>query len=230
MDVTRREFLLGAAATAAALSLRSRGGRASLGSGCVVLDLGEHCALRESLAGYQAALAGVQSVAGSVLIVPAAMAMAGAPARHIVRHVEEGGTLILESGAMFATPASAEFRAHRDALHELLGLDVEAPRPLGRERMRVRYVPYVEFRWPSTTLVRDFSAVVPVDAPDGEHIARVENTTVALVRRRGHGMLIFLGSPIGPALWAGDPEARRWLHEVVRGAQNASPGRSPRPI
>lgn len=225
MDVTRREFLVGAAATAATLSLRSRGRRASLGNGCVLLDLGEHCALRESLAGYQAALAGVEFVAGSVLIVPAALTMTGVPARRIVRHVEEGGTLILESGAMFATPASAEFRAHRDALRELLGLDVEAPRPLVREGMRV---PYVEFRWPSPTLVRDFSAIVPVDAPDGEQIARVGDTTVALARRRGRGMVIFLGSPIGPALWAGDAEARRWLHEVLRGARNASPVRSPR--
>lgn len=218
MDVTRREFLFGAAATAATLSLRSRGRRASLGGGCILLDLGEHCALRESLAGYQAALAGVESVAGSVLIVPAAGAMAGAAARRIVRHVEQGGTLILESGATFAPPASAAFRDHRDALREVLGLDVEPPRALGREGTRV---PYVEFRWPSPTLVRDFSAIVPVDARDGEQIARVEDTTVALARRRGRGMLIFLGSPIGPALWAGDAEARRWLHEVLRQAQTA---------
>ena len=227
MDVTRREFLVGAAATAATLSLRKRGRHSSLGSGCVLLDLGEHCALRESLAGYQAALAGVEFVAGSVLIVPAALTMAGTPARRIIRHVEEGGTLILESGAMFAAPGSAEFRVHRDALRELLGLDVEPPRPLVREGMRV---PYVEFRWPSPTLVRDFSAIVPIDAPDGEQIARVEDTTVALARRRGRGMVIFLGSPIGPALWAGDAEARRWLHEVLRGAPNATPSRSPRQI
>lgn len=215
MDVTRREFLWCAAA-AAALARRSQWRRASLGDGCALLDLGEHCALPESLAGYRGALRGSVLVAGSVLIVPAALAIAGSPARRIVRHVDEGGTLILESGATFAAPASAEFRAHRDALRELLGLDVEPPRPLGRKGIRV---PYVEFRWPSPTLVRDFSAVVPVDAPDAERIARVEDHTVALARRRGRGLLIFLGSPIGPALWAGDAEAGRWLHEVLRGAR-----------
>lgn len=220
MDVTRREFLCCAAASAAALAPRGRWGRATLGAGCVLLDLGEHCALRESLAGYRAALAGAETVAGSILIVPAALAIAGAAARRIVRHVEGGGTLILESGANFAAPASPEFRGHRDALRELLGLDIEPPRSLVREGARV---PYVEFNWPSPTLIRDFSAIVPVGAHDGERIARVGDTTVALARRHSRGMLIFLGSPIGPALWAGDAEARRWLHEVLHRASTQRP-------
>lgn len=220
MDVTRREFLCCAAAsaTAAALTPRRRAGRASSGAGCIVLDLGEHCTLRESAAGYQAALAGLETLAGSVLIVPAALAIGGAAARRIVRHVEEGGTLILESGATFAAPASSGFRAHRDALRDLFGVAVDPPRRLARDRTRV---PYVEFRWPSPTLVRDFSAILPVDAHNGEHIACVGDITVALARRHGRGMLIFLGSPIGPALWAGDAEARRWLHEVLRRPLNA---------
>ena len=218
MDVTRREFLSCAAVTAAVLA-RGRG-RASLGARCVLLDLGEQCALRESLAGYRLALAGAETVAGSLLIVPAALAIAGAAARRIVRHVEDGGRLILESGATFAAPASQEFREHRDALRELLGLEIEPPRPLARGGT---FVPYVEFRWPSPRLVRDFSAIVPVAAHDAERIAHVDDTTVALVRRRGRGTLIFLGTPIGPALWAGDAEAHRWLHEVLRDAPIAIP-------
>ena len=220
MDVTRREFLCYAAAsaTAAALARGRRGRNTSLGGGCVLLDLGEHCTLRESLAGYHAALAGSDSVARSVLIAPAALAIPDAAARHIVRHLDDGGMLILESGAMFAAPTSAEFRGHRDALRALLGLNVEPPRQLGREGTRV---PYVEFLWPSPTLVRDFSAVVPVDAQNGECIARVGDASVALGRRHGRGTLIFLGSPIGPALWARDAEAGRWLREVLRRAQSA---------
>src|SRR5690348_18513320 len=100
MQVTRREFLYGAAASAATLAMRDRRRRESLGE-CVLLDLGAHCALRESLAGYERALAGAETIAGSVLIVPAALTIAGASARRIVRHVEDGGTLILESGAIF---------------------------------------------------------------------------------------------------------------------------------
>ena len=216
MDVTRRDFLYCAAAAAAAASLgpRSRRREKSLGGGCAILDLGEHCALRESFAGYQAALAEAETVAGSVLIVPAALAIVAAAARRVVRHVEDGGTLILESGATFAAPDGPEFRSHRNALRELLGIHVEPPRRVARAGM---LAPYVELRWPSRTLVRDFGAIVPVDAHDGESIARFEHTTVAIARRRGDGMLIFLGSPIGPALWAGDAEARRWLREVLRG-------------
>lgn len=220
MDVTRREFIYCAAATATAavVAPRQRVARSSLGASCVVLDLGEQCALRESLAGYQAGVADLETIGGPVLIVPAALAIAGAAARRIVRHLEDGGTLILESGATFAAPDSAEFRAHRDALRTLLGVDVEAPRTLVGERRRL---PYVEFRWPMPTLVRHFSAIVPVHAHDGERIARVEDTTVALARRRGRGTLIFLGSPIGPALWAGDAEAGCWLREVLRQASRA---------
>lgn len=224
MDVTRRDFLYCAAvtATAAALTPRRRGGRAPLGAGCALLDLGAHCTLRESLVGYQAALAGSEIVAGSMLIVPAALVIGGAAARRIVRHIEDGGTLILESGAIFAEPADSEFRAHRDALRDLLGVDVDPPRRLARERTRV---PYAEFHWPSPTLVRDYSAIVPVDAHGDERIACVGDTTVALARRRGRGLIIFLGSPIGPALWAGDAEARRWLHEAFRRSEcDASPG------
>ena len=214
MDVTRREFVRSAtaAATAAALAPRHRGRLYSLGSGCILLDLGEQCVLPESLAGYRAALTGPTIVAGTVMIVPAALSIAGAAARRIARHVEEGGRLILESGAMFAAPASREFHGHRDALRELLGIEVEPPRPLLPRRARV---PYVQFRWPSPALVRDYSAIVPVGASDGECIARIDDSTVAIARGRGRGTIVFLGTPIGPSLWAGDVEARRWLDEVL---------------
>lgn len=212
MDVTRRDFVCSAAVTAAALARGGLRQRPSLGAPCVLLDLGEQCALPESLVGYRSALAGATAVAGQVMIVPAALSIRRAAARRIARHVEEGGRLILESGAMFAAPASQAFCEHRDALRELLGVEVELPRSLLRERARV---PYVEFRWPSRALVRDFSAIVPVCARDGERIAHVEDTTVAVARRRGRGMIVFLGSPIGPALWAGDIEARRWLDELL---------------
>ena len=215
MEVTRREFLGAAAVTAAAIvrSPRAWQRRQSLGSsGCRLLDLGEHCALRESFAGFAAALASAGPAASAVVIVPAALAIPPATARRLVRHVESGGTLILESGAGFAPPAGPAFRAHRDVLRDYLDLDVEPPRPVARRWMRV---PYVEYRWPSRALVRDFSCIVPVHAREGEVIARVDDATVGIARRIGRATLIFLGSPLGPALWAGDAEARRWLLETV---------------
>jgi hypothetical protein len=38
---------------------------------------------------------------------------------------------------------------------------------------------------------------------------------VALKKRVGKGTLIFLGSPLGPALGASDLEARHWLQSVT---------------
>ena len=57
----------------------------------------------------------------------------------------------------------------------------------------------------------------------GEVIAWVDGLPVALKRPGGRGNLIFLGSPLGPALWAGDAQARRWLLDCLRtaGAERA---------
>jgi len=49
----------------------------------------------------------------------------------------------------------------------------------------------------------------------GDNIAWAGELPVALKRRVGAGTLIYLGSPVGPALWAGDVEAKRWLHAVA---------------
>src|SRR5256885_8822548 len=57
--------------------------------------------------------------------------------------------------------------------------------------------------------------MVPLRRQAGEVIARVDGLPVALKRSSGRGNLIFLGSPLGPALWAGDAEARRWLFDCL---------------
>jgi len=49
----------------------------------------------------------------------------------------------------------------------------------------------------------------------GDNIAWAGELPVALKRRVGAGTLIYLGSRGGPALWAGDVEAKRWLHAVA---------------
>ena len=101
------------------------------------------------------------------------------------------------------------------------GVHIEAPVRLWPGR-GARGVPYVDYRWPSSAKIRDFSRVVPLGRQsegEGEIIARVEGLPVALKRRLGRGHLIFLGSPLGPALWAGDAEARRWLFLTLGAAR-----------
>jgi len=53
--------------------------------------------------------------------------------------------------------------------------------------------------------------VVPVLAPDDEIIGRVGSLSVASKRPVGNGLLIFVGSPLGPAMRAGDIEGQKWL-------------------
>jgi hypothetical protein len=76
-------------------------------------------------------------------------------------------------------------------------------------------VPYVNYLWPREIDVRDFSRVIPVLASAGEVIGKVGALPVALRRCAAKGTLIFLGSPLGPALRAGDTEALSWLQTVI---------------
>lgn len=192
-------------------------------SQCLLLDLGEHCALRESVAGYAKALAdvGVQFVTHlpisdallRAVIVPAATVMEGGLAPRLSALVEEGTRLLLESGAGFSSPSG--FRAHRDMLIRYFGLEIKPTVHLWPET-GPRRVPYVDYVWPVETRVRDFSRVAPLSAGQpGEIIGWAEGMPVALKRNAGKGTLVFLGSPLGPSLLAGDLEARRWLARCI---------------
>jgi hypothetical protein len=178
MSISRRQFL----ASAAVALVRPRLASAAPLQ-CTVLDLGERCALRESLAGYRMALANATPTR-PVLIVPSALEI---PRARIHSCLWRGGTVILEAG----------------------DLPVE---------LWPRRTPYVELTWPIATTVRDFSKVVPVSGGRGDVIATADGIPVATRRQIGFGTLIFLGTPIGPALWAGDAEAKQWVLAVVSGA------------
>ena len=87
------------------------------------------------------------------------------------------------------------------------GLELDLPRILPAAR-----IPYVDYHWPVAVKVRDFSHIVPVRANAKEVIASFDGIPVA-ARRSG---FIFLGSPIGPALLAGDREAHLWFSQLIR--------------
>jgi hypothetical protein len=205
---------------------------------CAVLDLKSDCVLRESLEGYQAALAcerGCFQVDEfdslhrcRKAILPGLGPIDPALAQELSNLLNAGTDLLLESGAGFL--GTGEFAAHQKMLLRYFDLAVESPvdlwsgNPIGAERFAQRceqnarkelhrYVssPYIDYDWPQETKVRDFSRVILVSAKSGDVIARVRGLPVALKRRVGEGTLIFLGSPIGPLLRAGDPEARSWL-------------------
>ena len=210
---------------------------------CVLLDLNSRCVLRESLQGYQAALVADEHnylLEGTMdspwrcrtAIVPGLGPIDSATTRPLFALLEAGTTVLLESGAAFLSPV--EFAAYQRKLHHHFDLAVEPPVDLWSEksggdqlfahRSRQHHrkngdsresIPYINYTWPRETSVRDFSRVIPVSANAGDVIGRVGALPVAVKRYWASGTLIFLGSPLGPALRAGDYEARSWLRLVT---------------
>ncbi len=127
--------------------------------------------------------------------------------------LQRGTTVIIESAAGFASHLG--FRKHRRSLREGLGLRVAAPVNLWSPP---RATPYVDYTWPIRTRVRDFTRLVPPANQPGQIIAWAGDLPVALRQRVGPGTLIYIGSPLGPALSIGDPEAIRWLYAVALSA------------
>ena len=76
------------------------------------------------------------------------------------------------------------------------------------------YFPYVEYFWPVRAKIREFFAVKLTPAPGEEVIATLAGVPVGLRRKAGRGMIITLGSALGPVFLTGDPDARRWLEGI----------------
>jgi hypothetical protein len=196
---------------------------------CLLLDLEADCSLPESLAGYESALSRIQlsyaraaSVAGRHChwaVVPAATFLGVSSVRALLVFLENGGCLLLESGLGFVDYSASNVQ--RGLLRSHLGVQIEPPVDLWAAAGGHCHVPYVDYLWPLQTKIRDFSRVVPVSPQGGDVIGWIRGLPVALKRKVGKGTLIFLGSPLGPALLAGDPEARRWFGELLA---TTSPG------
>jgi hypothetical protein len=142
-------------------------------------------------------------------VVPAAAGLTEDLMTRLARHVQQGGWLIFESAAGFGG-----FEAQREQLARHFGVTIAPPVDLWAGN---RSVPYVDYHWPVRTKVRDFSNVVPVHAAAAEIIGTIANIPVAARL----GRLVFLGSPIGPSLLAGDREAHLWFSALLQ--QTASP-------
>ena len=228
MRVSRREFVGSAVASAGALCFFQASGWSAARRGhqrgleqasCAILELGSECALRESRLGYQTTLGGLPVCAAKevdqltrcrMVIVPGAGALSSTSALLLLHLLDAGARLLLECGAGFSD--AAEFAAQRKTLQRFFGITVQAPVDLWSKGQSV---PYVNYEWPRRVMVRDFSRAVPVAGRSGEVIARIGAIPVGLKKEAGNGTLIFLGSPLGPSLRAGDPDAHVWLHSFA---------------
>lgn len=194
MRVTRRGFLCAAASAPLGPALaRGAAPCEAAGAGCLI---------PESRAGFRAALPGMRG-AGFVIF-PAI----GGWEPSLTREVLSGRLVIFESAAGFGDRRA--FEDQRAGLAGAFNLKIEAPVSLWRGGARP---PYVDLVWPVRARVRDFSVTTPVHG--GEVVGRIGGLPVAALRRTGSGALLFLGSPIGPALWSGDAQAHAWLGSVV---------------
>jgi hypothetical protein len=195
MRVSRRGFLGAALAAPLAGALARRpvepqGG----GAGCV---------LRESASGFGRFLAGQGS--HDLVVFPGAAGWD----RSIPGRVRAGATVIFESAAGFGDAEA--FHAQQAGIEAAFGLSLERPVLVSPAAGRPRYI---DLLWPTRAKVRDFSSLVPVRG--GEAIGVLGALPVAALRREGAGRFLFVGSPVGPALWSGDTEASAWLSSVVR--------------
>ncbi len=213
---------------------------ARTGADCTILDLESNCALPESLAGMRTALGKAhRSVtnlelgrAGRVVVVPAAGTVRAETFGAVAELLESGATVLWESGAAFV--GIRDFEQQQALTFEHFGISMERPidvwsqsgsrrpsvgaknqsarsmRAIGHER-----VPYIAYRWPREAHVRDFSRVIPVSGTSGQAIAHWREIPVALSKHVGRGTLVFLGSPIGPALHAGDSDAASLLRSLI---------------
>lgn len=227
-----------------AMGLGRLGAETERNHDCVLFDLKSDCVLREALQGYRAALADKHSSWSEataelwprcqMAIVPGAALLDTAVPQALVDLLQAGTHVLLESGAAFVS--AAEFRGHQKSLQRYFDVSVERPVDLwtsmsaddsflthGPSRTALRRrreddhkpMPYIAYSWPFQTSVRDFRRVIPVSAKREEVIGRVRTLPIALKKRVANASLIFLGSPLGPALLAGDPEARAWLRSVT---------------
>ena len=201
MDLSRRRFL--SAVAAAPVSRALRGPILGPWGPCA------SCVLPESRAGYQKALAGRDP--RGVVIFPAAAGWEPS----LPQRVRSGQWVIFESAAGFADARQLE--EQRAGLDAAFGLTLEKPVALWEGGTRP---PYVDLAWPVGSFVRDFSSVVPVRG--GQAIGKIGGRPVAALRRVGAGALVFLGSPVGPALWSDDARASVWFESVLAVAQGAA--------
>jgi hypothetical protein len=174
---------------------------------------------------------------GALLIVAGAGTVGSETFGVVAGLLEKGARVVWESGAAFLKPHG--FARQQALSREYFGISLGRPIDLwsqsvsrnsvagprntcepNRTARSVRAigqgrVPYVSYRWPHEAHIRDFSRAIPVTAANGHAIGHWGELSVAWSKPVGAGTLVFLGSPIGPALRANDSEAHSLLRSMI---------------
>jgi hypothetical protein len=212
--VTRRQILFTAASGAllpcAGLAAREERRQAAR---WIVFDPGNSLA-RESARGFQAALGqtgerfeisdSVPVFRAELIVLPFAATLSRRQVSRVCSQLAAGCSVIFESGASFAS--------HDEVLRQCMmwrqafGIDADLS-PSAPVWPAGGSVDYVRYHWPADARIRCFGQFFPIHSSGSERIAVYRGRPVAVRKRIGRGLLLFLGSPLGPMLAAEDYQA-----------------------
>lgn len=171
----------------------------------------DHCLSRESAHGFQLLLSGQpmvelgSSIRGelpSAIIVPGIRHLSIARCSELLQLSRDGTWLILETGSCFLS--TEESRRQAALFERAFDVEVLPPVPVSKSGGKDTYIEYV---WPIRGLVRTFGAITPILCKPNEMIACLGRRPVCVKKRVGKGGLIYLGTMLGPGLFAEEREA-----------------------
>ncbi len=170
-----------------------------------------HGLSQESASGFRLLLSNPQSIAGirsagggpAVLILPGLRDLSPTRCRELLGRAQAGSWLILEAGVCFSSPTEA--RAQANILKNSFGLEVLPP--VSVPSMNTNRCPYVSYTWPVQQSLRTYEAITPLCCKRDEAIAFFERQPVCAKKRVGQGGILYLGTMLGPGLFAEEREA-----------------------
>jgi hypothetical protein len=119
----------------------------------------------------------------------------------------QGAWIVWESAPQSVEPG--QFSALAETLNATFGIQIGAPIYPGL---------FIEYVWPTAVLTRSFLDATPVLCPESEIVSHSGETTTAMRRRIGRGGIVFLGSMLGPNLYAEEPQAHGIATRLFHGA------------
>jgi hypothetical protein len=206
--LTRREFLLGLslAPVVAKLPLCERALRPRM-----ELWPEDHWLSVESASGFQALLhrelSAIHTASRhcdlvSLIILPGTRGITMERCEQLLRRMQEGAWIILEIGSCFSS--LEESKQQTSLVERTFNLEVFPPVRVCESSAKDNYVAY---EWPIRRLVRTFEATTPLRCKPTEIIARFAGQPVCAKKKVGRGGLVYLGSMLGPGLFAEEHEA-----------------------
>lgn len=206
---TRREFVAGLATVPLAAHLPAS---ESTGSTRVEIWHEDHGLSEESAVGFQRTLdceciargaRSYQDLGSSLIVLPGAKRLSLEDAVALREQIRNGAWVVLESGLSFST--GAEARQQAEVCAKIFHLRLL---PQTRTANHAAGLSYIEYAQPARHLVRTFESITPVCCDARDVLACFAGSIVCVRKTIGRGGLIYLGSMLGPGLYAEEREAK----------------------